>query len=221
MNSVILEAKNIYKSFKKGDYTVNVLVNLNIKVCRNDFIAVVGPSGSGKSTLLHILGGLEKPDSGEVLFENRNIFTSKNFIDKFRNENIGFVFQFHYLLSDFTALENVMFPALIKNNHKKSAKDSAEYLLEKVGLKDRMRHYPSELSGGEQQRVAIARALVNGPQILFADEPTGNLDRVNSEGIFEIFKQLNSGGLTILVVTHDNYLADMAKSRFLLSKELI
>jgi len=221
MNSVILEAKNIYKSFKKGDYTVNVLVNLNIKVCRNDFTAVVGPSGSGKSTLLHILGGLEKPDSGEVLFENRNIFTSKNFIDKFRNENIGFVFQFHYLLSDFTALENVMFPALIKNNHKKSAKDSAEYLLEKVGLKDRMRHYPSELSGGEQQRVAIARALVNGPQILFADEPTGNLDRVNSEGIFEIFKQLNSGGLTILVVTHDNYLADMAKSRFLLSKELI
>lgn len=221
MNSVILEAKNIYKSFKKGDYTVNVLVNLNIKVFRNDFIAVVGPSGSGKSTLLHILGGLEKPDSGEVLFENRNIFTSKNFIDKFRNENIGFVFQFHYLLSDFTALENVMFPALIKNNHKKSAKDSAEYLLEKVGLKDRMRHYPSELSGGEQQRVAIARALVNGPQILFADEPTGNLDRVNSEGIFEIFKQLNSGGLTILVVTHDNYLADMAKSRFLLSKELI
>lgn len=221
MNSIILEAKNIYKSFKKGDYTVNVLVNLNIKVCRNDFIAVVGPSGSGKSTLLHILGGLEKPDSGEVLFENRNIFTSKNFIDKFRNENIGFVFQFHYLLSDFTALENVMFPALIKNNHKKSAKDSAEYLLEKVGLKDRMRHYPSELSGGEQQRVAIARALVNGPQILFADEPTGNLDRVNSEGIFEIFKQLNSGGLTILVVTHDNYLADMAKSRFLLSKELI
>jgi lipoprotein-releasing system ATP-binding protein len=221
MNSVILEAKNIYKSFKKGDYTVNVLVNLNIKVFRNDFIAVVGPSGSGKSTLLHILGGLEKPDSGEVLFENRNIFTSKNFIDKFRNENIGFVFQFHYLLSDFTALENVMFPALIKNNHKKSAKDSAEYLLEKVGLKDRMRHYPSELSGGEQQRVAIARALVNGPQILFADEPTGNLDRVKSEGIFEIFKQLNSGGLTILVVTHDNYLADMAKSRFLLSKELI
>lgn len=221
MNSVILEAKNIYKSFKKGDYTVNVLVNLNIKVCRNDFIAVVGPSGSGKSTLLHILGGLEKPDSGEVLFENRNIFTSKNFIDKFRNENIGFVFQFHYLLSDFTALENVMLPALIKNNHKKSAKDSAEYLLEKVGLKDRMRHYPSELSGGEQQRVAIARALVNGPQILFADEPTGNLDRVNSEGIFEIFKQLNSGGLTILVVTHDNYLADMANSRFLLSKELI
>lgn len=221
MNSVILEAKNIYKSFKKGDYTVNVLVNLNIKVCRNDFIAVVGPSGSGKSTLLHILGGLEKPDSGEVLFENRNIFTSKNFIDKFRNENIGFVFQFHYLLSDFTALENVMLPALIKNNHKKSAKASAEYLLEKVGLKDRMRHYPSELSGGEQQRVAIARALVNGPQILFADEPTGNLDKVNSEGIFEIFKQLNSGGLTILVVTHDNYLADMAKSRFLLSKELI
>jgi len=221
MNSVILEAKNIYKSFKKGNYTVNVLVNLNIKVCRNDFTAVVGPSGSGKSTLLHILGGLEKPDSGEVLFENKNIFTSKNFIDKFRNENIGFVFQFHYLLSDFTALENVMLPALIKNNHKKSAKASAEYLLEKVGLKDRMRHYPSELSGGEQQRVAIARALVNEPQILFADEPTGNLDRVNSEGIFEIFKQLNSGGLTILVVTHDNYLADMAKSRFLLSKELI
>lgn len=221
MNSVILEAKNIYKSFKKGDYTVNVLVNLDIKVCRSDFTAVVGPSGSGKSTLLHILGGLEKPDSGGVFFENRNIFSSKNFMDKFRNENIGFVFQFHYLLSDFTALENVMFPALIKNNDKKSAKMSAEYLLEKVGLKDRMRHYPSELSGGEQQRVAIARALVNEPQILLADEPTGNLDRVNSESLFEIFKQLNSGGLTILVVTHDNYLADMAKSKFLLSKELV
>ncbi|MBC7197559.1 MAG: ABC transporter ATP-binding protein, partial [Deferribacterales bacterium] len=207
MNSLILEAKNIYKSFKKATHVVNVLVNMSLQINKGDFTAVVGPSGSGKSTLLHILGGLDKPDSGEVLFEGKNIFSSNGFIDKFRNENVGFIFQFHYLLNDFNALENVMFPALIKDGNKNRAKMSAEYLLEKVGLKDRMNHYPSELSGGEQQRVAIARALINEPHILLADEPTGNLDRANSDSIFEIFQKLNEDGLTILVVTHDSYLA--------------
>ncbi|MCB4203467.1 ABC transporter ATP-binding protein [Deferribacterales bacterium Es71-Z0220] len=219
MNNLILEAKNIYKSFKKATHVVNVLVNMSLQINKGDFTAVVGPSGSGKSTLLHILGGLDKPDSGEVLFEGKNIFSSNGFIDKFRNENVGFIFQFHYLLNDFNALENVMFPALIKDGNKNRAKMSAEYLLEKVGLKDRMNHYPSELSGGEQQRVAIARALINEPHILLADEPTGNLDRANSYSIFEIFKKLNDDGLTILVVTHDSYLAGMTKNKFNLSKD--
>ncbi|MBZ4644234.1 MAG: Phosphonate-transporting ATPase [Deferribacteraceae bacterium] len=219
MNSLILEAKNIYKSFKKATHVVNVLVNMSLQINKGDFTAVVGPSGSGKSTLLHILGGLDKPDSGEVLFEGKNIFSSNGFIDKFRNENVGFIFQFHYLLNDFNALENVMFPALIKDGNKNRAKMSAEYLLEKVGLKDRMNHYPSELSGGEQQRVAIARALINEPHILLADEPTGNLDRANSDSIFEIFQKLNEDGLTILVVTHDSYLAGMTKNKFNLSKD--
>ncbi|UOD35168.1 ABC transporter ATP-binding protein [Deferribacteraceae bacterium V6Fe1] len=219
MNNLILEAKNIYKSFKKATHVVNVLVNMSLQINKGDFTAVVGPSGSGKSTLLHILGGLDKPDSGEVLFEGKNIFSSNGFIDKFRNENVGFIFQFHYLLNDFNALENVMFPALIKDGNKNRAKMSAEYLLEKVGLKDRMNHYPSELSGGEQQRVAIARALINEPHILLADEPTGNLDRANSDSIFEIFKKLNDDGLTILVVTHDSYLAGMTKNKFNLSKD--
>lgn len=219
MSSPILEAKNIFKSFKKATHVVNVLVNLNLKVNKGDFIAVTGPSGSGKSTLLHILGGLDRPDSGEVHFEGKNIFSSNGFIDRFRNENVGFVFQFHYLLNDFNAIENVMFPALIKDGNKNRAKVGAEFLLEKVGLKDRMNHYPSELSGGEQQRVAIARALINEPHILLADEPTGNLDRANSDSIFEIFKKLNDDGITILVVTHDSYLANMTKSKFSLSKD--
>jgi len=219
MSNLILEAKNIFKSFKKATHTVNVLVNLSLQINKGDFTAVIGPSGSGKSTLLHILGGLDRPDSGEVLFEGKNIFSSNGFIDKFRNENVGFIFQFHYLLNDFNAIENVMFPALIKDGNKNRAKVSAEYLLEKVGLKDRMNHYPTELSGGEQQRVAIARALINEPHILLADEPTGNLDRGNSDGIFEIFKKLNDDGLTILVVTHDTYLAGMTKNKFNLSKD--
>jgi len=219
MSNLILEAKNIFKSFKKATHTVNVLVNLSLQINKGDFTAVIGPSGSGKSTLLHILGGLDRPDSGEVLFEGKNIFSSNGFIDKFRNENVGFIFQFHYLLNDFNAIENVMFPALIKDGNKNRAKVSAEYLLEKVGLKDRMNHYPTELSGGEQQRVAIARALINEPHILLADEPTGNLDRGNSDGIFEIFKKLNDDGLTILVVTHDSYLAGMTKNKFNLSKD--
>lgn len=219
MSNPILEAKNIFKSFKKATHVVNVLVNLNLKVNKGDFTAVIGPSGSGKSTLLHILGGLDRPDSGEVYFEGKNVFSSNGFIDKFRNESVGFVFQFHYLLNDFNAIENVMFPALIKDGNKNRAKITAEYLLEKVGLRDRMNHYPSELSGGEQQRVAIARALINEPHILLADEPTGNLDRANSDSIFEIFKNLNDDGITILVVTHDSYLANMTKSKFSLSKD--
>jgi len=219
MNNTILEARNIYKSFKKANYMVNVLINLNLQINKGDFTAVVGPSGSGKSTLLHILGGLDRPDSGEILYLGKNIFSSGDFIDKFRNENVGFIFQFHYLLNDFNALENVMFPALIKEPDRAAAKRSAEFLLEKVGLKDRMNHYPAELSGGEQQRVAIARALVNEPQLLLADEPTGNLDRENSLAVFEIFRKLNEEGLTILVVTHDNFLADMAKNKFTLSKD--
>lgn len=219
MSDVILQGKNLYRSFKKGSSMVNVLVNYSMELVKGDFVAVVGPSGSGKSTLLHILGGLEKPDGGEVFYKDKNIHSEKSFIDIFRNQDVGFIFQFHYLLNDFNALENVMMPALVMGKSRLEAKKSAEFLLSKVGLENRMTHFPTELSGGEQQRVAIARALVNNPQILLADEPTGNLDRGNSISIFEIFSQLNDEGLTILVVTHDNHLASMTKNRLDLSKD--
>ena len=219
MSNIVLQGKNLYKSFKKGSSTVNVLVNFNMELRDKDFVAVVGPSGSGKSTLLHLLGGLEKPDSGEILYGDKNIHSERGFIDIFRNEYVGFIFQFHYLLNDFNALENVMMPALVMGKSRTEAKKDAEFLLSKVGLESRITHFPTELSGGEQQRVAIARALINNPQILLADEPTGNLDRENSISIFEIFKHLNDEGLTILVVTHDNYLASMTKNRLELSKD--
>lgn len=219
MSNIVLQGKNLYKSFKKGSSTVNVLVNFSMELKDKDFVAVVGPSGSGKSTLLHILGGLEKPDGGEIFYKDKNIHSEKSFIDVFRNEHVGFIFQFHYLLNDFNALENVMMPALVMGKSRTEAKKDAEFLLSKVGLESRTTHFPTELSGGEQQRVAIARALVNNPQILLADEPTGNLDRENSISIFEIFKQLNDEGLTILLVTHDNYLASMTKNRLELSKD--
>ena len=166
---------------------------------------VVGASGAGKSTFLHILSGLDKPDSGEVYFNNENIFNkSDEEISLFRNQEIGFVFQFHYLLPEFTAAENIALPMLVENNSLSNALNKAKDLLNEVGLADRANHKPSELSGGEQQRVAIARALANNPKLLFADEPTGNLDSVTSKVIEEMLVKLqNKFGLTLLIVTHN------------------
>ncbi len=214
----LINIVNLNKSFKKGPAIIHVLNNFNLTVEEKDFISIVGPSGAGKSTLMHIIGGLDKPDSGSVLFLGQDIFAKENNMDKYRNEQVGFVFQFHYLLNDFTALENVAMPGLIAGGNKKSVYDWAERMLEKVGLKDRMKHLPNELSGGEQQRVAVARALMNQPKLLLADEPTGNLDKENSNGIFDLFRELNDNGLTILIVTHDETLARQTNREVRLEK---
>lgn len=210
MNEIILIADHINKSYKKNIYTIEVLSDFSLNVNAGEFIAVVGPSGSGKSTLLHILGGLDKPDSGRIIYKGVNILGNNEYLDRYRNKSVGFVFQYHYLMQDFTALENIMMPALISGNTFKSALRKGEELLEILGLSDRMHHYPSELSGGEQQRAAIGRALINSPEVLLADEPTGNLDKANSDKLLSIFKKLNTDGLTIIVVTHDEYIANNA-----------
>lgn len=215
----MLELININKSFKKGASVINVLNDFNLTVEKGQFISIVGPSGVGKSTLLHITGGLERPDSGIVYFGKESIYDyRKTGLDYYRNHNVGFVFQFHYLLNDFSAVENVMIPAMIGGDSKGKSHERAEFLLEKVGLADRGSHYPTELSGGEQQRVAVARALMNNPKLILADEPTGNLDRQNSYGVFELFKKLNEEGVTVILVTHDEKLAELSDSEIKLEK---
>lgn len=215
--SAILEAKNIYKSYKSNSNNVlQVLKNVNLSINENEISIIVGASGSGKSTLLHILSGLDEPDSGEVLFYGENIhnFNSEQMAN-FRNKNIGFVFQFHHLLPEFTAIENVAIPFMVDGKNLKTALSKAEEMLNLVGLIDRLHHKPAELSGGEQQRVAVARALVNNPAIIFADEPTGNLDSVNSEIIHQLFVKLkNELQKTFVIVTHNPDLIKLADTIF-------
>ncbi|MCX8149078.1 ABC transporter ATP-binding protein [Thermaurantimonas aggregans] len=191
---------------------LKVIDNISVEIESGKLIAIVGPSGAGKSTLLNLLGSLDKPDSGEVFFEG---VSYKSLSDKklaeLKNRNIGFVFQFHHLLPEFTALENVAIPSMIAGVSRKKAEEQAAVWLEKVGLEHRLNHKPSELSGGEQQRVAIARALINNPKIVMADEPTGNLDSKNAEQISHLFQTLCSElGITFLIVTHNDSLAAMA-----------
>ena len=195
-----------------GNTVLDVLKHLNINVIKGEMVAIVGASGVGKSTLLHILGLLDSPTSGKIFYEGANVSGLKeNEIARFRNEKIGFVFQFHHLLSEFSALENVMIPALIKGLKKQEARERAEAILNKVGLSERFEHKPGELSGGEQQRVAIARALVMKPAVIFADEPTGNLDQKTGESVFEILKKLNKERKeTFIIVTHNQALAKQA-----------
>ncbi len=201
----ILRCENIYKTYHTEEKTIEVLRGVTFDLQEAQTTVVVGASGAGKSTFLHILSGLDKPDSGEVYFNNENIFNkSDEEISLFRNQEIGFVFQFHYLLPEFTAAENIALPMLVENNSLSNALNKAKDLLNEVGLADRANHKPSELSGGEQQRVAIARALANNPKLLFADEPTGNLDSVTSKVIEEMLVKLqNKFGLTLLIVTHN------------------
>lgn len=204
----LLEIINLNKSFSKGNYTLDVLKDFCMNVVDGERVAIVGPSGAGKSTLLQIIGGLDRPDSGAVLFDGENIFDKKGKqLDRYRNGSVGFVFQFHYLLEDFTALENVMIPALIAGSGRSEAKARAEELLARVGLADRAEHFPTELSGGEQQRTAIARALMNRPRMILADEPTGSLDRKNSEEVLSMFDMMKQEGITVLIVTHDESIA--------------
>lgn len=205
----IMEVRNLFKSYSTGPNRVEVLRGIDLNLETGTTTALVGASGAGKSTLLQLLGALDRPTSGQVFFEGDDIFTkSDHALALFRNRSIGFVFQFHHLLPEFTAIENVMMPALIARISKKKASETAEELLTDVGLAHRLTHRPGELSGGEQQRVAIARALALSPQLLLADEPTGNLDMKTSEDIHELLDGLRQRrGLTLVVVTHNERLA--------------
>ena len=205
----LIEAVGVDKSYSTQREVIHVLAQMNLKVLSGEVLGIIGASGVGKSTLLHLLGGLDKPLTGSVLFQGKDIYKQSNdYLENFRNTHIGFVFQFFNLLPDFTALENAMFPALIRNQDKRLAKERAEYLLCEVGMKDRMHHKPSELSGGESQRVALARGLVNQPDLLLADEPTGNLDYHASDQLIELIRKLNEEfNQTFVIVTHSQRVA--------------
>ena len=204
-----LTAKDIHRSFKTPDSDLKVLNGINITVEKGEMVAVTGESGAGKSTLLHILGGLDKPTRGEVFIGNTNLRSkTERELARLRNKKIGFVFQFHYLLDDFTARENVMMPLLVAGKPYKDDKKWAELILEKVGLKDRRKHFPMQLSGGEQQRVAVARALANDCEIVLADEPSGNLDIETGRKLHELLFELNkSNQTTFMIATHNRELA--------------
>lgn len=200
---------------KKSYGALNVLKGVDIQVAEGEVVAIVGASGAGKSTLLHLLGTLDKPDQGEVWMQGEDVFRkSSKELAAFRNKNMGFVFQFHNLLPEFSALENVMIPGLIGKNDVANVKARATELLEQLGLKDRLHHKPSELSGGEQQRTAVARALVNSPKIVFADEPSGNLDSKNAAELHQLFLELRDRWkYTFVIVTHNLEFAAMANRK--------
>ena len=204
----MLTAKNIYKKYG----SLEVLKSVDISINKAEIVSIVGSSGAGKSTFLHILGTLDKPDKGEVTLNNERIDKlSGKALAKFRNKNIGFIFQFHHLLPEFTALENVCIPGWIAGSKRKETELKAKELLTTLGLKDRLENKPGQLSGGEQQRVAVARALINNPAIIMADEPTGNLDSANARDLHQLFIDLrNNYGQTFLIVTHNEELAAMS-----------
>jgi len=208
----LLRAQALRKTFVVGGERLEVLKGIDLEVARGEFVAVVGPSGAGKSTLLHLLGALERPSAGAVAYGGLVLGDlSEDALARFRNRTVGFVFQFHHLLPEFTALENVMLPLLIGRRGAAEACQGAMGLLQAVGLGDRLRHAPAELSGGEQQRVAIARALAPAPAVLLADEPTGNLDSKTGEGVFDLLRQLNrERELTVIMVTHNESLSRRA-----------
>ena len=207
----LLRANGLSKSFQSSKAHLLVLDGLNLSLSRSETIAIVGASGIGKSTLLHILGTLDRPDTGSLYFEGEDVFKyNEQRLARFRNQTMGFVFQFHHLLPEFTALENTLMPALIQGAEKGKGEQLATTILERVGLSGRFHHKATDLSGGEQQRVALARALVLNPLILFADEPTGNLDKKNSEQIHELLLELNREmGMALVVVTHNMELAHL------------
>lgn len=202
---ILMSARGVHKKYAQGSGQLHILKGIDLNIFENEALCIVGSSGAGKSTLMHILGALDTPDEGEVCFKDQNLFKmNEDQLAHYRNQSLGFVFQFHHLLAEFTALENVLLPARLKGVSQQQAAEKAELLLKRVGLGDRLHHFPSQLSGGELQRVAIARALVNDPEILFADEPTGNLDSKNGlmvqDLFFDLIKQMK---ITLVVVTHD------------------
>ena len=215
----MLEAINIHKKFSELD----VLKGVDLKVDKNEIVSIVGASGAGKTTLLQIIGTLEKSDSGSVFFEGKDIGQmNQNELSIFRNQNIGFVFQFHNLLPEFTSLENVCIPGFIAKRKKKNVEEKAIDLLVKLGLESRLHHKPNQLSGGEQQRVSVARSLINDPMLILADEPSGNLDSKNAESLHEIFFELrNQYHQTFIIVTHNQKLADLADRKLTMSDGII
>lgn len=218
MNKIALSLKKINKTYKAKTENIHILKDLDLDVEEGEFISILGKSGSGKSTLLNVIGILDSFDSGELYIEEKRINKDNSkHIDEIKNKKLGFVFQFHYLLPEFTALENVMLPALLAGGDKKEIEERAKKLLNDVGLENRYYHKPKELSGGEKQRVAISRALINDPEILLADEPTGNLDEETSNSIHTLFKKINKEkNQTIIVVTHSRELSKITDKRYYL-----
>jgi lipoprotein-releasing system ATP-binding protein len=220
---ILIRSENIVKNYISGDETLHILKGVSFEIPRGLAVAVTGQSGSGKSTLLNILGGLDRTDSGIVVVGGTEITTlPERGLSEYRSRRVGFIFQFHYLLKDFTALENVMLPAYIGGMKKKSALEKARALLADVRLDDRLGHFPSQLSGGERQRVAVARSMVNDPDVILADEPTGNLDLDNSAVVAELlYAGAEKWGKTLIVVTHDEKVASRAAVRYTLEKGLL
>lgn len=218
MSTALLSSQNISKFYQEGNQQTEVLKQVSFSMQPGELVAIVGSSGSGKSTLLHTLGGLDQPSSGEVFINGQSLQKmTPNALAKLRNQYLGFVYQFHHLMADFTALENVMMPMLIGRQNKGEAQSRAEQMLSAVGLQHRISHRPSALSGGERQRAAIARALVNNPALVLADEPTGNLDHKTTESIFELIQQLNQEKqIAFLLVTHDLSLAEKLNRRLIM-----
>lgn len=222
--SIIIKAEELHKSFTTiKNVKLNVLKGISIEIEKEKISVIVGASGAGKSTLLHLLSGLDKPDSGKVFFDGKDISNyGDEKLSKFRNQNIGFIFQFHHLLPEFTALENTAIPLMIGGISLTRSVERAKELLNSVGLSERFDHKPAELSGGEQQRVAVARALANNPKIIFADEPTGNLDSENSEAIHKIIFELRDRlKITFIIVTHNPGLVNLADTVYEMKDGLI
>ncbi|MCW9714837.1 lipoprotein-releasing ABC transporter ATP-binding protein LolD [Avibacterium sp. 21-594] len=220
---ILLSCQNLTKVYQEGENQTQVLKDVTFSMEEGELVAIVGSSGSGKSTLLHTLGGLDQPTSGEVFIKGKSLQkASADELAKLRNQYMGFVYQFHHLMADFSALENVMMPMLIGKQNRSEAQDRAEKMLQAVGLAHRIKHRPSALSGGERQRVAIARALVNNPALVLADEPTGNLDRKTTESIFELILKLNQEQkIAFLLVTHDLQLAEKLSRRMVMQDGIL
>ena len=224
MNNIIMKLEDIDKFYMETGNKLHILKKLNLEVKRGEFVSILGKSGSGKSTLLNIMGLLDKIDGGKIWIDDKEV-SSLNEIERnnIKNHFLGFVFQFHYLMSEFTALENVMIPALLNNfKNKKEIEKEAKELLEIVGLAERMKHKPNQLSGGEKQRVAIARAMINKPKLILADEPTGNLDEDTSELIFSLFRKINKEhNQSIVVVTHARDLSQVTDRQIYLKRGVL
>ncbi len=220
MSEIIISLKDVSKGFLSGAEEISVLKSVNLEVCRGDFITISGPSGSGKSTLLHILGGLLHPDEGNVLLEGKSLYDYKDrTLANIRNEKIGFIFQFHHLLLDFTVVENLAIPLLIKGVTFKEAYKQAENLLLRVDLSSRMYAKPRTLSGGERQRVAVLRAIINNPLLLLADEPTGDLDMAHADVVLDMLTQIHKDkGMTVILVSHNQRVAKMGQKTYNLLK---
>lgn len=214
-----LEIKNISKSYEMKDSSLLVIDNFSYTAEKGDLISLTGPSGAGKSTLLHMIGALDKPTKGNILFNGEDLYSKKESeLNLYRGNHMGFIFQFHYLLDDFSAIENIMMPMLINNTPKDKAYEKAIRLIESVGLLNRKDHFPNELSGGEQQRIAVARALSMSPDIILADEPTGNLDKANSLAVLEILKKQAENGVCVIIVTHDDFIASECSKHITMQK---